>query len=332
MPDRRAAALLLALLAALAVITVAARPATAQEIDAGRAASAPWRTLPVWGGDVRTLAISPDDPDVVLAGTSAGQVYRSQNGGLTWSDAGAPLPFPGWVVNALRFDPNRGAALGGTPPRLWVALFGVWGGGQVAYSDDLGATWSARSQGLPDEAVYTLALVPGREGRLYAATASGVWGTEDGGASWRELTAGVAEMGKVSSLLVDPAQPDTVIAGTWRRAYRSDDGGKTWAGVFEGMVLDSEVFSMTPIAEHPGEIWATTCGWVYHTLDRGGHWERFKDGFIERRTPSFGALPDGRLLAGTVGGLHLSADGGRTWKPVGDPALSIQAIRGGRRG
>jgi photosystem II stability/assembly factor-like uncharacterized protein len=278
-----------------------------------------WQPLPVWGGDVRTLAVAPGDPDLLFAGTSAGQVYVSRSGGASWADAGAPLPFPGWVVSALRFDPNR-------PTRLWVALWGVWGSGQVATSDDFGKTWSARSNGLPNQPVYTLAVVPGREGKLYAATAGGVWGTEDGGETWAQLTASIEDMGKVSSLLVDPSRPDTVIAGTWRRAYRSDDGGKTWTGIFEGMVLDSEVFSMTPIPEHPGEIWATTCGWVYHTLDRGDHWERFKDGFAERRTPSFAALPDGRLLAGTVGGLHLSVDGGHNWAPIGDPALSIQAF------
>ncbi len=277
-----------------------------------------WRSLPLWGGDVRSLAVHPDDPDRVFAGTSAGQLYTTRDGGRTWSDAGSPLPFPGWLVSALRFDPNR-------PGRLWVSLQGVWGGGHVASSDDLGKTWSSRAAGLPEEPVYTIALVPGREGRLYAGTLSGVWGTEDGGGSWRRLTVDLPE-GKVTSLLVDPTQPDTVIAGTWRQAYRSDDGGKTWAGVFSGMVLDSEVFSLTPIPGRPGEIWATTCGWVYHTLDRGGQWERFKEGFEERRTPSFAALPDGKLLAGTVAGLHVSTDGGLTWKRTGDPALSIQAI------
>jgi hypothetical protein len=226
------------------------------------------------------------------------------------------------VVGALRFDPNRGAE----QPRLWVALWGIWGSGQVAYSDDLGKTWVARSGGLPDEPVYTLALVPGREGRIYAGTLSGVWATDDGGGSWARLTGELPEVQKVTSLYVDAVQPDTVIAGTWRRAYKSDDGGRSWAGVFEGMVLDSEVFSLTPIPERPGEIWATTCGWVYRTLDRGGKWERFKEGFVERRTPAFAALPDGKLLAGTVGGLHASTDGGTTWKLVGDPALAIHQI------
>jgi photosystem II stability/assembly factor-like uncharacterized protein len=125
---------------------------SAASVQAASAAS--WRPAPIYGGDVRSLAIVPDDPDTLLAGTSAGQVYLSHNGGRSWRDAGGPLPFPGWVVSKLVFDPNR-------PARLWVALWGVWGSGQVAYSDDLGKSWSARIAGLPDEPVYTLALVPG---------------------------------------------------------------------------------------------------------------------------------------------------------------------------
>lgn len=284
------------------------------------AAAADWQILPLWGGDVRSLAFHPDDPDRVLAGTTGGQLYLSKNGGRTWADAGPHLPFPGWVVSDLHFDPNH-------PGRIWAALRGVWGGGHVASSDDLGKSWISRVKtGLPNEQVYTLALVPGRDGHLYAGTASGVYGTTDGGDTWSPLTTGLPEVQKVTSLLVDSGQPDTVIAGTWRRAYRSADRGKTWTGIFEGMVLDSEVFTLTPIPEKPGEIWATTCGWVYQTQDGGGKWVRFKDGFEERRTPSFAALPNGRLLAGTVAGLHVSDDGGKKWKRMGDPGISINEI------
>jgi photosystem II stability/assembly factor-like uncharacterized protein len=282
-------------------------------------APAAWQVLPIWGGDIRSLVVAPDDPDLVFAGTSTGQLYLSRDGGASWADAGAPLPFPGWVVSSLRWDPNH-------HQRLWVALWGVWGGGQVAYSDNLGRTWVARSTGLPDEPVYSLALAPANERRLFAGTRSGVWGTEDGGASWQRLTAALPEMEKVTSLIVDPTRPDTVIAGTWRQAYRSDDGGRTWAGIFQGMVLDTEIFSFTAIPEHPGEIWASSCGWVYQTLDRGDHWQRWKDGLDERRTLSFAALPDGRLLAGTVTGLFDSTDGAHSWKRISDPALSVSAI------
>lgn len=289
---------------------------------AAPAAATPWRVAPLHGADVRSLAVHPRHPDLVYAGTSAGQLYVSRDGGRHWRDAGEPLPFPGWVVTAVLFDPDR---VPDHPDRIWVALRGIWSGGHVASSDDGGRTWVARGDGLADP-VYSLARVPGREGRLYAGTGSGVWGSRDGGVTWKRLTAALPELAKVTSLYVDPEQPDTVIAGTWRQAYRSADGGRTWAGVFDGMVLDSEVFSLTPVPGKPGEIWATTCGWVYRTLDGGGKWERFKEGFEERRTPSFAVLTGGRLLAGTVAGLHASEDGGRTWKRVGDPALSILVI------
>jgi photosystem II stability/assembly factor-like uncharacterized protein len=296
----------------------AAVPPPAPVPAAPAAPAAEWSVLSIWGGDVRSMAIAPDDPELVLAGTSTGQLYVSHNGGASWKDAGAPFSFAGWVVSSLRWDPNHAG-------RLWVALWGVWGGGQVAFSDDLGKTWAARSAGLPEEPVYSLALAPGRPGRLFAGTLSGVYGSDDDGGSWRQLTGAEADIQKVTSLVVDPSRPDTVIAGTWRRAYRSEDGGHTWTGIFEGMVLDTEVFSFTPVPEHPGEIWASSCGWVYQTVDHGDHWVRFKD-FEERRTLSFAVEPGGRLLAGTVSGVFVSADGGKSWRRLSDPALSVTAI------
>lgn len=276
-----------------------------------------WQRAPIWGADVRSLAAAPDDPDTVFAGTSGGQVYVSRDGGRTWDDAGASLPLPGWVISDLLFDPER-------PGRLWAALWGIWGSGQVVVSDDGGSTWHGRGDDLAASQVYTLAAVPGRPDRLYAGTLSGVWSTDDAGLSWRRLTSNLPEVHKVTSLLVGPG-PDTVIAGTWERAYRSDDGGRTWRGIFEGMILDSEVFSLTPTGR-PGEIWASTCGWVYQTLDEGMTWKRYQEGFEQRRTPSFEALPGGRLLAGTVEGLHVSDDGGRHWRRVGPSGLAILDI------
>ncbi|HEV7667787.1 MAG TPA: hypothetical protein VGS22_04635 [Thermoanaerobaculia bacterium] len=289
------------------------------------ASAVEWRPLPLEGADVRALAIAPGHPDLLFAGTSAGQVYRSNDGGANWIPAGAALPFPGWVVSSLRFEAAGSEAKSGAPPRLWVSLWGIWSGGHVASSDDLGVTWASRSGGLPNLQVYAVAPVPGEEGRLYAATAQGVWGTLDAGKSWHYLTAALPEIGKVTSLLVDPRRPGTIFAGTWRQAYRSDDGGTTWRGVFDGMVLDSEVFTLTPGWEE-GEIWASTCGWVYQTLNGGGSWKRYQQGLGERRTPSFAVLPDGRLLAGTVAGAYFSTDGGATWKLGSDPALSVLAV------
>ncbi len=287
---------------------------------AAAAAAAGFRPAPLFGADVRSLVFDPSEPDRAFAGTSAGHVYRSDDGGESWRNAGIEVPFPGWVVGSLLFDPNR-------PERLWAGMWGIWGGGLVAFSDDRGASWTVRTAGLADgDQVYALAPVPGAPDRLYAGTRSGVWGSDDAGASWRLLSGGVADLVHVSSLLVDSSDPSRVIAGTWRRAYRSDDGGATWRGIFEGMVLDTELFAMRPIPGRAGELWAATCGWVYRGERLGEKWTRSTTGFEERRVPSFDVLSPERLLAGTVAGLHLSTDGGASFRRVGPRELAVLAL------
>ena len=275
------------------------------------AAAVEWRQAELWGGDVRSLAIDSERPQRLFAGTSSGQVLLSENGGADWRSPGLPVAFPGWVVSDLLLEADG---------RLWAALWGLWGaGGNVYLSTDGGVTWTERGDGLPGSQVYRLAA---GNGRLFAATRGGVYGSDDHGASWRHLTAAHPEIQKVSSLLVDG---DSVLAGTWRRAYKSDDGGASWRGVFTGMVLDSEVFSLQP-GPAAGEIWASTCGWVYRSTNEGESWRRYERGLEERRTQAVRVLPGGRLLAGTVAGLYVSDDGGASWSRRTSSELVIGAI------
>ena len=270
-----------------------------------------WRQAALWGGDVRSLAIDPERPQRLFAGTSSGQVLLSETGGADWRPAGLPVAFPGWVVSDLLLDADG---------RLWAALWGLWGaGGNVYMSADGGGTWVERGEGLPGTQVYRLAA---GDGRLFAATRRGVYGSDDEGANWRHLTAAHPQIQKVSSLLIDGA---TVLAGTWRRAYMSNDGGATWSGAFAGMLLDSEVFSLQP---GPGadDVWASTCGWVYRSRDGGGSWRRYERGMEERRTQAIRVLPGGRLLAGTVAGLYVSDDEGASWSRRTSPELVISTI------
>lgn len=323
---RRRAAWLAALVAVWVVSGLVAAP------EPAAAATADWRTSPLWGADVRSLAVDPRDPSLVFAGTSAGQVYVSHDGGGRWIDAGSPLPFRGsWVVSDLAFDPDR-------PGRLWAALRGIWSGGHVAFTDDFGEHWVSRGRDLHGVSVHSLVLVPCRSvgecqstdgrpaGTLYAGTSDGVWGSSDGGVTWAKMPGQPPELqAKVTSLYLDPRDPRTVIAGTWRRAYRTRDGGQTWAGVFDGMLLDSEVFALVPTGR-PDEIWAPTCNWVYQSLDGGTSWERFETGLDQRRVTSFAALATGRLLAGTVSGLYVSDDRGRSWRRTSSADLAVLAI------
>ncbi len=297
-------------LLALAVLLLAPPPGAAQE----------WTSAELWGGDVRSLEVDPRDPDYVLAGTASGQVYLSRDGGASWRPAAAATAFAGWSVQTLVFDPNQ-------TQRVWAALTRVWDEtGFVARSEDRGRTWRPSSTGLPGRQVYSLAVVPGEPGVVYAGTRVGVYGSRDHGRRWTHLTSAHPELQKVTSLLVDGERRDTVLAGTWRRAYRSDDAGATWRRLDRGMALDSEVFSLQPVPGRPGELWASTCGWVYRGRALGDSWTRSSRGLVERRTPSFRVLPRGRLLAGTVDGVFTSTDNGASWQRAGADGLAIHAL------
>ena len=68
---------LLVALALIQIPAVIASPATDLPVEA-------FSPAPLFGADVRSLIRVPGKPDVVLAGTSAGHVYRSANEGRTW--------------------------------------------------------------------------------------------------------------------------------------------------------------------------------------------------------------------------------------------------------
>jgi len=298
------------LLAAVLGLSAVGAPASAVET---------WRSVPLWGGDVTSVVFSPADPHLAIAGTAGGQIYLTRDDGANWTSPGAVFPLPGWIVASLQFDPNR-------PTRVWAALRGVFGGGAIVRSDDLGRTWETRAERPSDDPVFSLALVPGEEGRLFLGSRTGVWGSTDGASTWKLLSKGQSALVEVWSLLVHPQHPQTVIAGTYRRAFRSDDGGATWRGVFDGMVLDSQVFTLNPVPGDPNQVWASTCGWVYKSDDLGERWTRMREGLFERRTPAFTALPNGRLLAGTVSGVYVSDDKGGSWARRTRDDISVSSV------
>lgn len=284
-------------------------------------ASEGWESLPLEGAEVRSLVFDPREPQRVYAGTTAGHVYRSEDGGLSWFSPGPQVALPGWVVADLTVDPDD-------PDRLWAALFGIRGGGLVVVSDDRARSWRVRSSGLEAAGqVYAVARPPGRPLHVFAGTRAGVYRSRDGGESWQRVSDGVAGLEMVGSLYVHPSHPDRVLAGTWRRAYRSEDGGETWQGVFEGMVLDTEVYALRPvIGGPPEEVWAATCGWVYQSLDFASRWKRWQRGLLERRVRGLALPRPGVVIAGTVSGIYRSQDGGLSFGPVGPSRLPVLTL------
>ena len=110
---------------------------------------------------VQTLAIDPNTPTTVYAGTHDGGVFKSIDSGATWTATNTGLPSIFWV-NSLAIDPI-------TPTIVYA---GTWWGG-VFKSTDGGAHWTANYD--YDNFVSTLAIDPKNPAIVYAGRDTGVF-------------------------------------------------------------------------------------------------------------------------------------------------------------
>src|SRR6266852_3350799 len=129
-----------------------------------------WTSLGPGDAFVNALAIDPRTSTTLYAGTNGG-VFKSTDGGNTWSAVNTGLP--ALFVNALAIVPT-------TPTTLYAGT-GISGGG-VFQRTDGGNTWSAVNTGLTTPYVDTLAIDPRTPTTLYAGTVDGgVLTSTDGG-------------------------------------------------------------------------------------------------------------------------------------------------------
>jgi photosystem II stability/assembly factor-like uncharacterized protein len=240
------------------------------------------------------------DPNLIYVGAATGGLWKSVNGGTTWDPV---------------FDDQRVNGIGAVainqanPDLVWVGTgegnprnsAGVGAG--IYRSTDGGATW--QFLGLENsERVHRIVLDPRDPDRAWAGvlgpawsdgTERGVYRTDDGGVTWRQVLY-VDERTGASDLVQDPRNPDHLIAGMWsfrRYPWFFESGG-------------------------PGSG-------VYQTFDGGDTWTRLEvedgmpEGDLGRIGLSFAPSNPSvvyALIEARQRGLHRSDDGGRTWEPV----------------
>lgn len=181
-------------------------------------------TEPGQGTVITALGSHPSAPDVLYAGTSAGVVIKSINGGETWSNV---FVAKGPVTKILlRKD------------QIEIITLLVLGHGVVFSSDggqgwDEFATWGFSPPGIlnvqPDSIVSLLAD-PARVDVLYAGAKNGLFKSEDNGKSWQALA--VIESSKkfpMHAIAVNPQNTNEIVYIAGNAFYRSLDGGIKWA-------------------------------------------------------------------------------------------------------
>jgi photosystem II stability/assembly factor-like uncharacterized protein len=325
------------------ILTLAVQPFAA----AGR-----WTEIGPSGGTVLSLAVQPDDPEVLYAGTSFG-VYKSVDRGAHWTTAGEPFG----SVDDLAVDPSSlftvYAAAGGGLRRsvdggeTWLPVAGVSGARTLAVTSsgvvyvgtesgilasvDGGGSWLPRNEGLsPMASVRTIVIDPAHEATLFAGMQSGgVYKTEDGGAHWRKVGGAVLELQSITDLAVAPADGGILYASSTLALFRSQDGGETWAAV-------QKPFEAWSLAVHrilPDVVWAGTRQGVLLSRDGGATWrataspsEFVADLAADPGDPEVVWAATTGILG--RGGVYRSTDGGERWsfRGAGVIATNVPAL------
>jgi photosystem II stability/assembly factor-like uncharacterized protein len=242
-----------------------------------RAAS--WTTHGPASKVIKAVAISPQDTSVIFAGAFGWGVFRSTDGGASWTNS---------RVGMINSYVRSLAALSSS-----VVFCGTNDG--VYKSIDSGSTWN-RVVGTPFS-VRSLAY-DAKSGNLYAAAyGSGLYKTTDQGASWTNISVtdptgpvtlshlwSVAVFGQ-DSLYVGGALLDVSTGGA---LFRSLDGGATWVQVQRSLHIASSVraIAINPTAPEFGLIIGTASKGVYRTTNGGVNWSNVSD------TGLVNALPD----------------------------------------
>ena len=280
---------------------------------------------PEGGGSA--LAIDPNNPNTLYAGSGSG-VFRSTNGGGSWSAANDGLP--DYSVRALAIDPID-------PNTIYAAIRGLSDSSGLFKSTDGGVNWS-RTYAPAGKSIDTVAIALSNPNIVYVGTSDPpVYRTDaavstDRGETWEVRKGPDGIFGEsVWSLAIDPKDSKVVYSyiegDTVNGPCKSTDGGRSWTALFLSecrCVYFVGSFVIDPNSSNV--VYLLTAGGVYKSLDGGAGWTNLG-------LQSSGALAivpsnSNILYAGTGRGVFKSTDGGVSWNAFNDGLtnLSVSAL------
>ena len=247
----------------------------------------------------------PEEPDTLYCGVEPAALFESKDAGVSWSLVRGLFEHPhrprwqpgggGLCLHTILPDPKNGN-------RLYVAI----SSGGVYRTDDSGSSWRACNKGiradyLPEKSpefgqcVHKIAHHPSQPDRLYLQNHGGLYRSDDGAASWRDIAKGVpSDFG--FPMVVHPHDPETAYifpleGAEFRcgpeaklRVYRTRNGGRSWESVSRGLPQKGAYEtvlrdSMEADALRPAGIYfGTRSGKLYSSRNEGVSWELIRDG------------------------------------------------------
>jgi photosystem II stability/assembly factor-like uncharacterized protein len=303
---------------------------------------------------VGALAVAPSDPKVIYVGTGqvaarydiavGDGVYRSDDGGETWSHVGLDATQHIGRILVDPHDPNRvlvaalGHVFGPNPERgVYLTRDGGRSWQQVLHVDDatgaVDLAWDPANPNVVYAAMWQMRLHPWLDYFMpQAGPGSGIYKSTDEGATWTKLGGGLpsAHMGRVglavargsagrvvyASIALEGSALTTAAAPRDESGlYRSDDGGTHWRLANGDPVLASSYFGrLTVDPKDPNTVYATGQS-IRRSTDGGRTFHVFKGSpggddyhflWIDPTDPS-------HMIEGADQGAAVTVNGGATW-------------------
>jgi len=243
----------------------------------------------------------------VLAGAEGAGIFESRDGGVTWSLLTTLEGEPGrddWNDPSKQPPGHLGlSAIHPHPdePSRFMAI--VQGYGLFETTDD-GASWAPRNRGLradwPREydeigfCVHKVAIAPTDLSRMYQQNHCGMHRSDDGGASWTEITEGLpTDFGFAAAvhphdketfyvIPLDPGHARCMPEGS-AAVWRTRDAGSTWQRLDKGLPQENahvgvlrEGMAIDPL-DQPGLYFGTSTGQVFASADEGESWSEIAE-------------------------------------------------------
>ena len=276
---------------------------------------------------IATAIAPPVEFPLTIYAATAGGVFKSTNGGVSWTFANSGIP--NVEIYTLAIDP--------TNPNTIYAGTGFSGStcAGLYKSTDGGASWTVTPLavavglvviGQPScfAAVHSIAIDPTNPLTIYAGGGGvdGVFKSTNSGATW--ASTGLTN-GRAFALAIDPSNSSTIYAAgdsDYRGVLKSTDGAASWVPINNGFVgiqgnpfNGIQALAIDPV--NPATIYAATISppvGIFKSTDGGASWTQvaqisisgFNSFAIDRTNPA-------TIYAGTSGAIFKSTAGGASW-------------------
>lgn len=303
---------------------------------------------------VQDVAVPPESPNKIFAGTRGDGVWVSEDFGKSWKKPCYGKRGPG-KVRSVTIDPNN-------PKRIYAGCEPI----DVWVSEDEGKNWTRFDSiwDIPFVATipYPVASVephvrdvtidPKNSNIIYAALQVGyIVKSTDAGKTWKLLNKNVDC--DVHTIVIDPENSQRIYITTGghdarlgnapgRALYVSEDAGESW----KPMAMNFHQEYSIPLAldpRNPNLLYSALADgqpgqWrrrasgadslLIRSSDGGQSWNKLGDGIATKDFPEGLVVDDsGRLYAGCRNGdLYTSGDEGRSWQAMGLDVPEITSV------